>query len=169
MKIVIYYALVQAMLGAFDTLYYHEYKLQLPKSGLAKLELKLHALRDFAYSLIFITFAWFEWHGVLAALFASVVAGEIFITIWDFVEEDLTRKLPVGERAMHTIMAIVYGGLLANLLPLLFQWWGQPTGILSTNYGIFSWVLTLFSIAVFGSGIRDLTASLSLPSSGRKD
>lgn len=162
MKIVIYLALVQAVFGAFDTLYYHEYKLNLPKSGLAKLELKLHAVRDFAYSIIFITFAWLEWHGIFAAIFSSIILGEIIITIWDFIEEDLTRKLPVGERIMHTIMAILYGGLLAYLIPLIYQWWSADTAIEFTNYGYYSWVLTLFSLGVFASGVRDFIASFKL-------
>ena len=63
MEIVIYFAIVQAALWAFDTLYYHEYNLNLLKSNIAKLELKLHATRDFACAIIFATFAWVEWHG----------------------------------------------------------------------------------------------------------
>lgn len=39
-------------LGAFDTLYYHEYRLKLPHSGHTRIELRLHAARDFAYAII---------------------------------------------------------------------------------------------------------------------
>ena len=160
MRIVIYIAIVQALLGAFDTLYYHEYHQQLPRSKKAKRELRLHAARDFAYAIIFITFGWFEWHGILAMLFSLVIITEIIITIWDFIEEDLTRKLPAGERAMHTLMAIIYGGLLTCLIPIIFVWWqDDESKIVLTNYGYLSWIMTFFATGVFLSGIRDILAS----------
>ena len=41
---------VLACLGAFDTLYYHEWRARLPAMGpLARSDLPLHALRDFVY------------------------------------------------------------------------------------------------------------------------
>lgn len=43
----------QGVLGAFDTLYYHEYKLRLPAQPHARHELQLHACRDFAYAVLF--------------------------------------------------------------------------------------------------------------------
>jgi hypothetical protein len=163
MKTVIYIAIIQALLGAFDTLYYHEYQQQLPRSKLARKELRLHALRDFAYTLIFLTFAWMEWHGLFGILFSLIICSEIVITIVDFVEEDRTRKLPAGERAMHTLMAIVYGSLLAYLIPLVFNWCNGPSEILFIHYGILSWIMTFAGIAVFLSGVRDWVASSKLP------
>lgn len=160
MKTIIYIAIVQAILGAFDTLYYHEYKQQLPRSQKAKKELRLHAARDFAYTIIFLTFGWLEWHGVLALLFSLVIITEIVITIWDFIEEDLTRKLPAGERAMHTLMAIIYGALLAYLFPIIFTWWqDNDSKTVYVSYGYLSWIMTFFATGVFLSGIRDILAS----------
>jgi hypothetical protein len=52
MRTAIWLLLVQASLGAFDTLYYHEYKLKLPSGIHTGLELRLHAARDFAYAII---------------------------------------------------------------------------------------------------------------------
>ena len=46
----LYILLVQGALGTFDTLYYHEYKLRLPSEPHAANELRIHALRDFAYA-----------------------------------------------------------------------------------------------------------------------
>ena len=56
----------QGTLGAFDTLYYHEYKLRLPAQPHARHELKLHALRDFVYAALFGTIGWRTWNGLLA-------------------------------------------------------------------------------------------------------
>lgn len=163
MKTVIYIAIIQALLGGFDTLYYHEFQQQLPRSQKAKRELRLHAVRDFAYAIIFITLGWFQLRGIFGLLFLLIILAEIVITIWDFIEEDNTRKLPAGERAMHTIMAIVYGVMLANLVPIVFNWWlHRDIGIIGVHYGYLSWIMLVFAVAVFLSGIRDLVASYKL-------
>ena len=103
--------------------------------------------------------AWQAWHGWLALVLALLLLTEIGITLWDFVEEDRTRRLPTGERVMHTLMSIVYGAFLATLLPNLWIWWQEPTRFQSVSY---EWVgigLTIFAIGVFFLGIRDLLAS----------
>jgi hypothetical protein len=162
MNTILYIALVQGALGAFDTLYYHEYKLRLPKTHTATLELRLHAVRDFAYAVIFFSLGWLEWHGIFAAVFSVLIAAEIFITMWDFIEEDGTRKLPKGERVMHSVMGIVYGVLLAYLAPVVWEWWLAPTGFVRADYGVLSWIMGAMAVGVFGSGLRDLWASLRL-------
>lgn len=159
MLITLYLLLTQGLLGAFDTLWYHEYQQQLPRNASAKVELRLHASRDFAYAIIFAALAWGQWHGAWAWLFLAILVFEIGITLWDFIEEDISRRLPAGERAMHTIMAIIYGAFLANLLPIVFGWVGHPTGMVAAGYGVLSWVLTGFAAGVFFSGIRDVVAS----------
>ena len=159
MNTVLYLLLVQGALGAFDTLWYHEYRQQLPRSAAAKTELRLHAARDIAYALVFGSLGWMLWHGALAWVFGSILFLEIVITLWDFVEEDLTRRLPAGERVMHTIMAIVYGAFLAHLLPHVFQWSQQPSSFAPAQYGTLSWLLSAMAVAVFLSGIRDIIAS----------
>jgi hypothetical protein len=162
MNTVLYIALVQGAFGAFDTLYYHEYILRLPKTVTAGLELKLHALRDFAYALIFFSLGWLEWHGAWAAVFAAIILGEVVITLWDFLEEDRTRKLPKGERAMHAIMGIAYGALMAYFAPILYGYWLMPTGFASADHGWLSWVMAAMAFGVLGSGIRDLWSSLMM-------
>jgi uncharacterized protein len=150
---------VQGLLGAFDTLYYHEWKLRLPARPHARLELVLHAARDFAYALLFGTIGWLTWHGSLAWFFGLLLALEIGITLWDFVEEDRTRTLPPGERVMHTVMAILYGAFLAHLLPEVLIWARHPTGFAPASYGLLSWVLTAMAAGVFLSGARDLASA----------
>jgi len=151
--------LVQGVLGAFDTLCYHEWLQRLPARPAARTELRLHALRDFAYGVIFGTLAWWTWDGWYAVLLAALLAGEMLITFWDFIEEDRTRPLPAGERVMHTIMAIVYGAFLACLLPQLHAWLARPTQFTPTGYGAVSVLMTLMSAGIVLSGVRDLGAS----------
>jgi hypothetical protein len=159
----LYLLLLQGALGAFDTLWYHEYRQQLPRNASARTELRLHATRDFAYAIVFGSLAWFLWHGAWAWLFLAVLVFEVGITLWDFIEEDLTRRLPPGERVMHTVMAIVYGAFLAYLLPQVFSWVGQPTDLTPARYGFLSWLLSACAAGVFLSGVRDVVASFRLP------
>jgi uncharacterized protein len=152
--------LVQGCLGAFDTLWYHEWRARLPSRQLAGRELLLHATRDFAYAIVFGSLAWIQWRGSLAWLLVAVLAMEIVITLWDFIEEDLRRPLPPGERVMHTIMGIVYGAFLARLIPELAGWMHQPTALVTVSYGWLSWILSAFAAGVFLSGVRDLVAGI---------
>ena len=62
-------------------------------------------------------------------LIIAVLVAEIVITLMDFVEEDMSRKLPASERINHTLLAINYGAILVLLLPVLIAWAAQPTGI----------------------------------------
>ncbi|MBX3436672.1 MAG: hypothetical protein KF861_04215 [Planctomycetaceae bacterium] len=156
--------MVQGCLGAFDTLWYHEWKQQLPMRAGGRRELILHALRDFAYAVIFGSLAWFTWDGWLAAVFGGLLVFEIVVTLLDFVEEDRVRPLPPGERVMHTIMAIVYGAFLANLLPQVANWFDAPTRLAPAAYGWLSYAMTLFAAGVFLSGCRDLWAAIQSPS-----
>lgn len=166
MTTALYLLLLLGILGAFDTLWYHEYQQQLPRNASARVELRLHAARDFAYTIVFGSLGWLLWHGLLLAwLFLLILLFEIGITLWDFIEEDMTRRLPAGERVMHTIMAIVYGAFLAHLLPQVFRWAGhESTGLVPVHYGLLSWVLSAFAVGVFLSGVRDVIASFHLPS-----
>lgn len=160
MEIAIWLLLIQASLGAFDTLYYHEYKLQLAHGDHTKTELKLHATRDFAYAIIIGSLGFVIWQGPLAYLLALILFAEIVITLWDFIEEDKVRKLPAGERAMHAIMGIVYGAFLAYLVPEMIRWSQMPLGFGPKYHGFPAWMLLILAIGVFTSGVRDLVAAL---------
>jgi hypothetical protein len=165
MKAAIWILMVQALLGAFDTLYYHEYKLRLAHGDHTGLELKLHATRDFAYAIIIATLGFVTWQGRLAWVLLGLLAAEICITLWDFIEEDKIRKLPAGERAAHAIMGIVYGAFLAYLIPEMWKWSLMPLGFGAAYHGFPAWVLALVAAGVFFSGVRDLISSLGRPSS----
>jgi hypothetical protein len=158
-NVAIWILMVQALLGAFDTLYYHEYKLRLPHGDHTKLELKLHASRDFAYAVIIGSLGWVTWLGAWTYVLAALLLGEIGITLWDFIEEDKVRKLPPGERAAHAIMGIVYGAFLAYLVPEMLKWSSQPTGFGPKSHGFPAWVLSIVALGVFVSGVRDALAS----------
>jgi hypothetical protein len=159
MRTAIWLLLLQASLGAFDTLYYHEYRLKLAQHAHTRLELRLHASRDFAYAVIIGSLGFVTWHGAFAWLLLGLLMGEICITLWDFIEEDKIRRLPPGERAMHAIMGIVYGAFLAFLIPEMIEWSKLATGFGASYHGFPAWILLVLAAGVLVSGIRDLTAS----------
>ena len=159
------------MLGAFDTLYYHEWRARLP-AGLpgTRPELLLHAARDFLYALLFGSLPWLRWQGVWAGVLALIIAAEIVITLTDFVVEDRVREplggVYPGERCMHAVMAILYGAVLAHLAPEVLAWWQQPSGLELAPVPVpesLRFTLALMAAGVFGSGVRDLYAALGLP------
>jgi hypothetical protein len=154
--------LVLGVLGALDTLYYHEWRLRLPGTPSAAPELRLHASRDFAYTIVFGSLAWTTWNGFFVWPLALVLLFEVWVTLTDFLEEDRTRRLPAGERVMHAVMGIVYGIFLTLLYPHAAGWWKLNSGFGAADYGIQSWVLTFFAAGVFASGVRDLAASRRL-------
>jgi len=171
MQTVLILLAVQGVIGAFDTLYYHEWRARLPaRSSQTASELRLHALRDFLYALLFGTLPWLNWQGLWVAVLALVLLAEIGITLADFVVEMRVRKalgdVFAGERVTHAIMGIVYGSMLAHFLPVLRGWWALPTALTSTVAEVpdaLRWALSSMAVGVALSGARDLYAALGLP------
>jgi hypothetical protein len=120
---------IQIAMGAFDTFYHHEMTERLAWRPSQRHELQLHSIRNALYALLFLVLGWFEVHGFGAMIIITVLVVEVFVTLLDFVEEDLSRKLPASERVNHTLLALNYGAILVLLLPILIEWAGQPTGI----------------------------------------
>ena len=162
MNTTLYVLLLLGALGAFDTLYYHEWRLRLPTMPAAASELRLHSVRDFAYTIVFGTLAWTTWNGLWVWPLAAILLFEVWATLADFLEEDRTRKLPAGERVMHAVMGIVYGVFLAELYPHAASWAKLDSVFQAADYGVVSWILTLYAVGVFASGVRDLAASRKL-------
>lgn len=165
---------VQGLVGAFDTLYYHEWRARLPARGAqAASELKLHAARDFLYAVLFSTLPWLAWQGRWVLLLASVLIAEIALTLTDFVVEITVRKplgdVYAGERVTHAVMGILYGATIASLIPVLIRWWSMPNTLavpLPAVPGVLQWGLAVMAMGVFVSGLRDLYAAYELPHGG---
>jgi hypothetical protein len=153
--------IVLALMGAFDTIVYHEIVARLPGDPAARRELQLHASRDFVYAILFATLAWLQPHGWAIVPLAMLLVTEIAITLSDFIVEDRTRKLPPGERAMHALMGITYGIFIALFYPNAAAWFDASSGFVAAFYGWQSWILTAFALGVGLSGIRDLAASFA--------
>ncbi|HJR60047.1 MAG TPA: hypothetical protein VJ813_11630 [Vicinamibacterales bacterium] len=161
----------QGLIGAFDTLYYHEWRARLPAQGAQSApELKLHAARDFFYAVLFATLPWLAWRGRWVLVLAGVLIAEIILTLRDFVVEITVRKpigdVYAGERVTHAVMGILYGAMIAGLTPAMIRWWSLPTGLVMAPPDIpdaLRWGLVMMAAGVSGSGLRDLYAAYQLP------
>jgi hypothetical protein len=174
MAIVLWLLALQAVIGAFDTFFFHEWRARLPALGAQSApELKLHAWRSFLYAVIFGTLPWLAWHGLWVIVLVGVLVAEIAFTMADFVVEIAVRK-PLGdvyggERITHALMGIIYGAMLAFLIPILLEWWSLPTALVARpldELSPLSWALLVMALGVFLSGARDLYAALGLPGGG---
>src|SRR5262249_30648166 len=110
--------------------------------------------------------------GLWVLVLAAVLLAEILLTLADFVVEIRARK-PLGdvyggERVTHAIMGILYGAMVANLLPVLGHWRSLPTALAPTVAvpEPLLWVLAGMAMGVFLSGARDLYAALGMPHGG---
>src|SRR5437879_5544227 len=149
----------QIAMGAFDTLYHHEMTERLAWRPSQARELRLHGVRSLVYAALFVVLAWFETHGLWAVLVIAVLAFELIITLMDFVEEDMSRKLPASERVTHTLLALNYGAILMLLGPVLVEWATRATALMPVSYGPWSAFATLAAGGIALFGLRDLAAS----------
>jgi uncharacterized protein (TIGR01777 family) len=149
----------QILMGAFDTLYHHELTERLAWRPSQQRELRLHAIRNLLYAALFLALGWMEAHGLWAMLIIAMLALEVVITLMDFVEEDVTRKLPASERINHALLALNYGAILVLLVPVLVGWAAHATALVPVSYGVWSAVATAAAAGVALFGLRDLAAS----------
>jgi hypothetical protein len=153
---------IQIAMGAFDTFYHHELTERLAWRRSQRHELQLHSVRNALYALLFLTLGWLEVHGFWAMIVIAVLVVEVVVTLMDFVEEDLSRKLPASERINHTLLALNYGAILVLLLPILIEWAGQPAAIKSAFHGFWSIPATVSAVGAGLGGARDSAASRRL-------
>lgn len=150
---------LQIFMGLLDTLLHHEFRERLAWRENAATELRLHALRNIIYAVLFITFAWWMPKGVFAAIAIGLIALEVLITLWDFVEEDMTRKLPASERVLHTLLTLNYGAILLAVLPSLTALAVMPNNMEPVNHGVISAFLCLAALGVVIFAARDFFAA----------
>lgn len=164
MTTVLVLLLVNAVLGAWDTLWYHEYRARLTaRIECTRTELRLHAARDAIYVVLYGGLAWWRPSGVVVAAVAVLLVAEIVITLADFVVEDRDRPaiggIAPGERILHSLMAIVYGMMLVRLIPVLFGNAFEPAGAIRHEAPVeLSIAATVAALGIAASGARDVLA-----------
>jgi hypothetical protein len=170
MTAVLWLLAVQGALGAFDTLYFHEWRAQLPARREMRSELVLHAARSAIYGIVFCTLPWAAWIGPAAVVLVGLLVIEAVITFADFVVEDRVRAslggVYPGERVTHGLIAIVYGAFIAGLVPVLTAWIaGDGTAIGAGAPPLLLAGLTALGVGSSLSALRDALAAAGVAGS----
>ena len=151
---------VQIVLGVIDNLWHHEITERLPAQRIARYETLLHAIREMLYAAIFACLAWTVMQGVWSWLLIGLFCIELIVTLADFVIEDRTRKLPVFERVLHTVLAVNLGAFLAVFIPHAIDEAAKAANIQWVSHGYWSWFFTCASVGVLGWSVRNWLAAI---------
>jgi hypothetical protein len=143
--------LLQAALGAFDTLVNHEWRARLPARSGAAPELSLHALRSLLYALLFAMLAAAQWHGRWALLPLAVSLAEIVVTSRDTVVEFRLRHVDALERVVHLVL-LLNTGAYTLLLGLAVA--GEDV-LRAAPFDAWHAALGLAALGAAASGLRD--------------
>lgn len=150
---------VQVLLGFADVAVHHELIARLPWRSRATPELRLHGARNLAYAVIFLVLAWILPLGWTALVLVGLLLLEAAITFTDWCIEDSSRRLPASERALHGLLAINFGVLLALLAPTVWQWLNTAASLEFVHRGVWSWLATAASTGLLAMAIRDFAAA----------
>lgn len=153
---------IQLVLGLFDIVYHHELTERIAWKRSQRKELRLHAARNFIYTVVLLGLGWFVLHGVWAWLLIVLLVSELLVTLADFVEEDRSRLLPATERVTHTLLALNFGAILALLSPTLMDWASQDTAVRPISYGFWSVLASLAALGTAIFGAREFAAAARL-------
>lgn len=149
----------QIIMGGLDTIGHHEITERLAWRRSQRTELRLHALRNLFYGGVLAGLATVRPGGWLALALIAVLVAEFAITLKDFAEEDATRKLPVTERLLHTVLTANYGAILVLLIPVLISWSANPAGLTPVWHGWWSALCLAGAAATTVLAVRDWLAS----------
>ena len=150
---------LQMVLGSADIIIHHEFIARLAWQPSARRELRLHGLRNLLHGGIFLVLAWVTPLGWTVLVLVGLFALEVAITFIDRLEQDARRRLPGTERALHGLLAINFGVLLALLAPTAWSWFVQPTAVEWVHRGIWSWMASAAAVGVLAMALRDFSAA----------
>ena len=160
----LFFMIVHAGLGGFDTVVNHEWRDRLPKRPAAAHELALHAGRSLMFAAIFAGSAWLEWRGGWGWAMLALMAAEVGVTLRDSVVEDRTRRLSALERANHMLLAVNTGIYMAFFAAqVVVHWQALGSELVPAHHpALLAWPLTLAAFGVVAWAIRDAVASRRL-------
>jgi phosphatidylglycerophosphate synthase len=147
--------MLHGVLGGLDVLLNHELLARLPAKGYAGPEESMHSAREWIFFAIFLSLAWFEWHGAAVWWIAALYLGEVAVSARDVVIEGETRVLPKPERVLHLFLFMNLGALVVLVGQALLGWHGLPAAVVRTHHGWASWVLTAMALGTLAWAVRD--------------
>jgi hypothetical protein len=151
----IYALLLHGLIGGLDVFLDHELLARLPAQRWSGPEQRMHSAREAIFCAIFISLAWFEWHGAAAWWIVLLYLGEILVSARDVVIEGDTRVLPKPERVLHLFLFMNLGALVVLVGQAAWGWSAMPTAVVRTGYGWASWVLSAMGTGALVWALRD--------------
>jgi hypothetical protein len=120
------------LIGAYDVLYWHWYRLRLFTVPEARVENLTHAIRALIYGLMTFTVLHVDARGAWWWVYPAVLAFEVLNTFWDVVLEPNSRRklggVPPSEYVIHVMLSILTGAALASII------WGARTLLAQPSY-----------------------------------
>jgi hypothetical protein len=172
MHAAMYLLTVAGLVGSYDVLYYHIYKLRLYRQHDAVWENVTHAIRALLFATMMVTVLNLECRGWWWLLYPVLLTCELTNTMSDTFLEPISRRnlggLPPVEYSLHVFLSIVTGAALASIIwgtyPMLWQesavQWRMPDLPLLVLPGAYASVLVALGMFVFEScGVIRLLAA----------
>jgi len=166
----IYALMLHGLIGGLDVFVNHELLARLPRQPWSGPEQRMHSAREVLFCAIFMSLAWFEWHGAAVWWLALLYLAEVLVTARDAVIEGDTRVLPTPERVLHLLLFMNLGALLVLVGQAALGWHALPNAVVPTDYGWASRVLGAMGIGALVWAVRDGVGALKnavVPAQGK--
>ena len=128
-----YLLTVAGLVGSYDVLYYHIYKLKLYKQHDAMWENVTHAIRALLFAVMILTVMHVRCTGFWWLIYPILLTVEVTNTMTDAILEPKTRKsmggLPAVEYYLHIFLSIVTGAALASIIWGTYETMWEPPSV----------------------------------------
>ena len=158
----VYALIVHGVIGGIDVFLNHELLARLPSRPEAAGEERMHSARELLFALLFLSLAWWEWHGPFVWWIVALFVLEVLVSARDLVIEGDVRVLPVTERVLHLFLFMNLGAMYVLTGQALLAWHDLPAGLAPVDHGWGSWVLSAMALGALAWAVRDGVAALRL-------
>lgn len=120
MRAAFYLLTLVGLIGSYDVLYWHWYRLRLFRLPAARWENLTHAIRALLFAVMMLVVLHVDARGWWWPLYPLVLASEVTNTMADVILEPRSRRdiggLPAPEYIIHIFLSIMTGAALASVI-----------------------------------------------------
>src|SRR5262245_11938017 len=128
-----YLLTIVGLVGAYDVLYYHIYKLKLYRHHDAMWENVTHLVRALLFATMLLTVLRVRASGWWWFLYPTLLGFELFNTMTDVIIEPRSRRniggLPPMEYILHIFLSLTTGAALASIVWATYGQIGAPSSL----------------------------------------
>jgi hypothetical protein len=146
MTLLFYLITAQSLMAGFDYIKNHIVTVKLSHRSGAKKELLTHSVAGLLFSVLLLMIAWWEWRGLWAWLILILVFSQIALTLLDRVVEFHSRRIPLSEEIIHSLLTFNYGAIVFGFLPITSSWLQQSSQVVPIALGLQSYFFTAYAI-----------------------